>query len=70
MKISIRSIINGFLVAAAVGFSLEAVAQTQDARPQYKLFRYDEDWSSLAHATNRRDWLDPLKYIHLGKVQS
>jgi hypothetical protein len=44
-----------------------AVAQTQDARPQYKFFRYDEDWSSFAHSTNQRDWLDPLKYIRLGK---
>lgn len=35
-------------------------------RPSYLSLRYDEDWSSLADASLRRDLLDPLKYVELG----
>ena len=44
------------------------VAQQVDvSRPAYQVFRYDEDWSSLADSSRRGDWLDPLKYISLGR---
>jgi hypothetical protein len=49
-----------FLLACASLFA-------QDERPAYQLFRYDEDWSSLADDSHRSDRLDPLKYISLGQ---
>jgi hypothetical protein len=38
-----------------------------EARPAYQPFRYDEDWSNLADGSMRSDWLDPPKYISLGR---
>lgn len=67
MNTSMRLDIIGFFVVAVMASSLAAVAQTQNVRPQYKLFRYDEDWSVLAYSTSPQDWLDPLKYIRLGR---
>ena len=35
-------------------------------RPEYKLLRYDEDWSSLRDRSGEVDWTDRLKYIPFG----
>ena len=35
--------------------------------PSFQPFRYDEDWSTLADKSTHADWLDPLKYISLGR---
>jgi hypothetical protein len=42
-------------------------AANSEARPSFRPFRYDEDWASLADRSKRTDWLDPLKYIGLGR---
>jgi hypothetical protein len=45
-------------------------AQSVDtARPEYKLLRYEEDWSSLRDQSGRAEWLDSLKYVPLGQNQ-
>jgi hypothetical protein len=31
----------------------------------YKMLRFDEDYSSLANESNRKDWFAPVKYIQL-----
>jgi len=46
---------------------LAVLAFAQEQRPTFQLMRYDEDWSSLADPSRRRDWLDVLKYISLGR---
>jgi len=44
------------------------LAQSVDTpRPEYKLLRYEEDWSSLRNQTSPKDWLDSLKYVRLGQ---
>lgn len=40
-------------------------AFAQDLRPGYQPFRYDEDWSFLADASKRKDWLDSVKFLSL-----
>lgn len=42
-------------------------AASIDPRPSFHPFRYHEDWSPLADASTHTDWLDPVKYISLGK---
>jgi len=42
-------------------------ASAQDQRPAYQLMRYEENWYLLSDPSNRSDWLDPLKYISLGR---
>src|SRR5678809_406224 len=39
---------------------------TEQARPDYKQLRYDEDWSLLRDKSQRTDYLDPIKYMPLG----
>jgi hypothetical protein len=52
----------------AVVFALALLAGSVfGQRPTYQPFRYDEDWSSFADSSKRSDWLDPLKYIPLGR---
>ena len=58
-------------LAAVVCSSVASTAIAQDAasanaRPSFRQFRYDEDWTSLANESKRTDWLDTLKYISLG----
>jgi len=36
---------------------------TEEPRPAYLPFRYDEDWSFLSDSSKQSDWLDPLKHI-------
>ena len=36
-------------------------------RPAYLQLRYDEDWSFLGDKSKRSDWLDPIKYVSLGR---
>ena len=60
------------LVTALVGWLIPSSAVSQqipnaDARPSFQPFRYDENWSPLADGPKRTDWLDPLKYIPLGR---
>lgn len=44
------------------------VAEGQTAeRPEYKLIRFEEDWSSLRDLSRRTDWFDPVKYIPFGQ---
>lgn len=52
--------------AIALLIASAALAQAVDG-PKYQPFRYDENWSFLADASNRSDWLDPLKYISLDR---
>jgi Alginate export len=40
---------------------------TDEPRPAYLPFRYDEDWSFLSDSSKRSDWLDPLKHLPLGR---
>jgi hypothetical protein len=54
-------------LSAIAAIAVLAPACAQDQRPAYRPFRYDEDWSSLADVSKRSDWLDPLKYISLGR---
>lgn len=57
-----------FCIAATLFIALLGPAFAQDPpRPAYQLMSYDEDWSSLADSSQRRDWLDALKYISLGR---
>ncbi|MDB5305949.1 MAG: hypothetical protein JWO38_151 [Gemmataceae bacterium] len=53
-----------------LGPGQEAVAGSiptaQAGTPEYKLLRYQEDWSSLKDPAKRTDFWDPLKYIPLG----
>lgn len=50
--------------------ALRASAQQTDSQapPAYQLMRYEEDWSTLSDPSHRSDWLDPLKYISLGRT--
>ena len=52
-------------IALSTGTPRRAFAQ-DPPRPEYRLMRYDEDWSPLADSSRRSDWLDNLKYIPLG----
>lgn len=36
-------------------------------RPAFQTLRYNEDWSVLREAAARADWLDPVKYVSLGR---
>jgi hypothetical protein len=61
------------LWAAAFGITaLSAHAQSDQTAAQaapvraYSLLRDNEDWSFLSDPTLRRDFWDPIKYIHLG----
>jgi len=59
-----------FARACLLTISVVVVARCQqatDTRPIYQLFRYDEDWSLLADPSQRSDWLDPIKYVPLGR---
>lgn len=64
------------LISAVLGFCVvcllsaaaaQAQSTTPEGRPAYQPFRYDEDWSFLAKEARHSDWLDPLKYIPLGR---
>src|SRR5262249_6858722 len=58
-------------LALGVGISGKpAIAQQFESsapRPAFQPFRYDEDWRPLAARSSHTDWLDPLKYIVLGR---
>lgn len=44
------------------------VLPTTGTRPAaYPLLRFEEDWSFLKDPKQRKDWLDPIKYIPFGK---
>ncbi|HEV8414717.1 MAG TPA: alginate export family protein [Bryobacteraceae bacterium] len=57
------------LIALVLLFSSGIMlAQNVDTpEPEYKLLRYEEDWSSLRNQTSPKDWLDSLKYVRLGQ---
>jgi hypothetical protein len=54
-----------FCLAAALKLFAQAGATASDRA--YSLLRENEDWSFLANSANRDDFLDPIKYIPLGK---
>jgi hypothetical protein len=60
----IKAVVCG--LALLVG-SARGQQPSSEARPAYQPFRYDEDWSNLVDDSKRCDWLDPLKYISLGR---
>src|SRR6266508_5890126 len=56
------------LVYVTALFSELAAAQEGDREvAQYKLIRYEEDWSRLRDPVRRTDLFDSLKYIALGR---
>src|SRR5262249_30000978 len=60
------------LFPVAIWSAVNTLAMAQPAsdaapRPSFQPFRYDEDWRSLAEKSTHIDWLDPLKYIPLGR---
>ena len=60
----IKAVVCG--LALLVG-SARGQQPSSEARPAYQPFRYDEDWSNLVDNSKRSDWLDPLKYMSLGR---
>ena len=52
---------NSLFLLIFMVWALYVPSDPQSARPEFKPFRYDEDWSFLANPRNRRDWLDPVK---------
>jgi hypothetical protein len=62
---SIRRLVLAFTLCVS---TIEGQAPpTEEPRPAYLPFRYDEDWSFLSDSSKRSDWLDPLKHISLGR---
>ena len=45
-------------------FAMCASARASD-RPAFQTLRYNEDWTYLRDASNRTDWLDPVKFVPL-----
>jgi hypothetical protein len=56
-----------FCVCAVRPVQVLAQSAATEKRPAYQSFRYDEDWSFLSVNSRESDWLDPLKYISLGR---
>jgi len=36
-----------------------------EERPAFQTLRYNEDWTFLRDASQRADWLDPVKFVPL-----
>ena len=36
-----------------------------EERPAFQTLRYNEDWTFLRDASQRTDWLDPVKFVPL-----
>ena len=54
-----------FTVCCVTATTIAQPQGTNDPRPSFQPFRYDEDWSPFADEKKRSDWLDALKYISL-----
>ena len=54
-------------LAAAFLLPLGLFGQVTQAPPAYLELRWDENWSYLRDHAQRHDYLDPIKYIALGK---
>jgi hypothetical protein len=55
------------LILVLLALSPAAFAQCQKQRPPLQMLRYDEDWSLLANPDCKKEFLDALKYIPLGR---
>ena len=55
------------LVPVLLSFSAVGWAQCQQPRPALIPLRYDEDWSLVANPDCKKEALDDLKYIRLGR---
>src|SRR5262245_52523424 len=53
--------------SAVIPSAIAQPAGDASQRPSFQPFRYDEDWRSLEDRSTHIDWLDPLKYIPLGR---
>ncbi|GAX61531.1 6-phosphogluconolactonase/glucosamine-6-phosphate isomerase/deaminase [Candidatus Scalindua japonica] len=64
--------LNQFLIIIMMGLVSMLSAEADDKHPSYNLFRYNEDWSELAHKEQLKstDFFDPVKYIPLNQSGS
>jgi alginate export protein len=58
---------NVFLIALLLSFSASAAAQCQNQRPILRPLRYDEEWSLLGDRDCKKESIDRIKYIPLGR---
>jgi hypothetical protein len=61
--VAVKSIFILFVVSV---LSIRLDAQVKTAPPAYLELRWDENWSYLRDHSNRKDYVDPIKYIPLG----
>jgi Alginate export len=52
---------------AQITVAAQSAAVAPATRPPYALLRDEEDWSFLRDPAQRRDWLDPIKFIPLSR---
>jgi hypothetical protein len=62
-----KAVLLVFCACAVWPVQVLAQSAATEQRPAYQPFRYDEDWSFLSVNSRESDWLDPLKYISLGR---
>jgi alginate export protein len=55
------------LLFVLFAFSPIVSADCEKQRPVLGMLRYEEDWSLLANPDCKKEWLDDLKYISLGR---
>src|SRR6266436_6558011 len=61
-------LLSALALRAQIGWAQETANDPKDepAAPDYKLLRFDEDYSYLKDPSRQTDFWDPIKYIPLG----
>jgi hypothetical protein len=67
MRIRRLGIVRGILLALVLVCAQTALSQGPEA--PYNILPFEEDWSYLKNAALRSDWLDPIKYIAIGRSE-